>query len=432
MQRVKKIKEISIPDRKSLEAELMRISRDFKRVAILNSNQYADHYGKYELLAAFGSRREISADDSSFERLKEFKLSHTGWIFGHLSYELKDQLEDLRSEKEKQFSFPLLSFFEPLHLLVWKRGEDKASWYSWSEKELLDLIDHSTQASLLDEQSNKIDLRPTLGKADYLKRVEALKEEIRYGNIYEVNFCQSFNASGKIDPYYFANLLFKRSSMPFSAFYKQEDSYLICASPERFICKRGDKLICQPIKGTARRSEDPEEDKLIAEALRSDLKEQTENVMIVDLMRNDLSRTAARGSVKVEELFGVYHFPQVHQLISTISSKLADEYDEIEAIRLAFPMGSMTGAPKIKAMELIEKWEEERRELYSGTLGYFDPEGDFDFNVVIRSLIYSAEKKFASLTVGGAITDLSIAENEYQECLLKAKAIFEQSEEQQV
>jgi len=423
LQRVKKIKEISPSQKEILSAELLQLSQQFDYVSILDSNDYPDKYGKYELLAAFGAHRLLKSNYSSFDELRSFHSEKETWLFGHLSYELKDQLEILASEHPNNFDFDLLSFFEPLHLLVWKRGESVATWFSHNGEALESLLDQIDSYQL--QESLALPLNAQLSKAAYLDKVKALKDQIRYGNIYEINFCQTFSGKTTLDPASFYHQLGRRSPMPFSAFYKQGSNYLLSASPERFICKRGKKLICQPIKGTAKRSEDPNEDLQISKALGSDLKEQTENVMIVDLMRNDLSRTAAVGSVEVEELFGIYSFPQVHQLISTVTSTLAEEYNAIKAIEMAFPMGSMTGAPKIKAMELIETFEDHRRELYSGSVGYFDPEGDFDFNVVIRSLLYSAEKEFASLTVGGAITDLAIAEQEYQECLLKAKAIFE-------
>jgi para-aminobenzoate synthetase component 1 len=213
--------------------------------------------------------------------------------------------------------------------------------------------------------------------------------------------------------------------MPFSAFYKNESNFLMGASPERYIRKVGEYIYSQPIKGTIKRGQNKVEDEQLKQELRQDLKEQTENVMIVDLVRNDLSRTAAKGSVKVEELFGVYTFPQVHQLISTIKSTLSDKFSMFDVIDTTFPMGSMTGAPKISAMQLTENLEKSRRELYSGSVGYISPKGDFDFNVVIRSLLYNAESGYLSLTVGGAITKMAEAEKEYNECMLKAKAIFD-------
>jgi len=423
LQRMKQIKEISCSQQHSLPLKLLRLGKHFEHVSILNSNQYDDKYGKYELLAAFGSHRQVQASKGSFEALKKFRSEKKSWLFGHFCYELKDQSENLHSAHPAHFDFRPLSFFEPKHLLVWKRGETTGHWFSHAPEELKRLLEGEVEA--IAPHFRSLPLKPLLSKEEYLQKVRELKKEIKYGNIYELNFCQWFQAASKIDPEAYFAALNEKSPMPFSAFYRQHDDYLLCASPERFMCKRDRKLICQPIKGTAKRSMDPEMDRQIAQELRADLKEQTENVMIVDLMRNDLSRTASRGSVKVEELFGVYTFPQVHQLISTVTSTLDEEQDPVDAIRLAFPMGSMTGAPKIKAMQLIESLETDRRELYSGAVGYFDPDGDFDFNVVIRSLIYSAKKEFASLTVGGAITDLAEAAQEYEECLLKAKAIFE-------
>ena len=420
---MKKIKEISIPSRGKLFDQLLLMSRQFDDCVIFNSNDYEDDYGKYHLLAAFGSRQKVECFSQSFRTLEVAMTASKDWWFGHLSYELKDELEALHSSKEKYFDFQPLHFFQPLHLLKWKRNEEHAEWWSVDESELEKALAAKYAPSGKEEAYSE--LLPVLKKDEYLERFKELKEEISYGNIYEVNFCQSFSTHSEIDPYQTFSKLNANSPMPFSAFYKNNDSFLISASPERFMAKRGNRLICQPIKGTAKRSADSIEDDEIKEKLKNDLKEQTENVMIVDLMRNDLSKTAKRNSVEVKELFGVYSFPQVHQLISTVVSDLSDEHSAVQAIAEAFPMGSMTGAPKIKAMELIEEWETNRRELYSGSVGYFDPDGDFDLSVVIRSLLYSDRSKYLSLTVGGAITDLAKGEDEYNECLLKAKAIFD-------
>lgn len=195
------------------------------------------------------------------------------------------------------------------------------------------------------------------------------------------------------------------------------------ASPERFLKRNGTHVVSQPIKGTARRAENMEEDEGLKEALRTDEKERSENIMIVDLVRNDLSHYASKGSVIVEELCKIYTFEQVHQMISTITASVALEIDSVDLIKSVFPMGSMTGAPKIAAMQLIEKLESTKRGLYSGAIGYFAPNGDFDFNVVIRSILYNAEKQFVSFSVGSAITARSVPEKEYEECLLKAKAM---------
>ncbi|MFY7988966.1 MAG: chorismate-binding protein, partial [Flavobacterium sp.] len=192
-----------------------------------------------------------------------------------------------------------------------------------------------------------------------------------------------------------------------------------------YLRKEGLKVISQPIKGTARRSLDVKQDEQLKSDLAQNEKERSENIMIVDLVRNDLSHTATKGSVQVEELCQIYTFKQVHQMISTIVSEVENTTSPIEILRTTFPMGSMTGAPKISAMQIIEALEETKRGLYSGTVGYFTPTGDFDFNVVIRSILYNSQNKYLSFSVGSAVTAQAIPEMEYEECLLKAKAMFE-------
>jgi len=199
----------------------------------------------------------------------------------------------------------------------------------------------------------------------------------------------------------------------------------LSASPERFLKKINNKLISQPIKGTIKRGGSKIEDENLKFALKNDNKELAENIMIVDLVRNDLTRTVLNASVKVEELCEIYSFKQVHQMISTISAEIDNNLALSDIFKNTFPMGSMTGAPKIRAMEIIEKYEKTKRGLYSGAVGYINPKGDFDFNVVIRSIFYNSENNYLSFTVGGAITANSVPENEYNECLLKAKAILE-------
>jgi para-aminobenzoate synthetase component 1 len=264
-----------------------------------------------------------------------------------------------------------------------------------------------------------------MDKSAYLEKVEKLRAAIALGDIYEVTFCQEFFAEyADIDPYQVYQNLNSVSPTPFSGFFKVADKYILSASPERFLCRRGDHLFSQPIKGTAKRSADSNEDEQIKTALLNNTKEQAENVMIVDLVRNDLTKSAVKGSVKVEELFGIYTFPQVHQMISTISCILNPLVHPVDALKNTFPVGSMTGAPKVRAMELIEETECSRRGIYSGSFGYFEPDGDFDFNVVIRSILYNQSNRYLSFQVGGAITYASSPQAEYEECLLKASAII--------
>jgi para-aminobenzoate synthetase component I len=248
---------------------------------------------------------------------------------------------------------------------------------------------------------------------------------INRGDIYEANFCMEFFAEKAfINPVEVFKKLDTISDAPFAAFFKNNQHYLLSASPERYLRKEGTKIISQPIKGTSKRFDDEKLDLQSKINLQNDPKERSENIMIVDLVRNDLSHSASKGSVQVEEFCEVYTFKQVHQMISTVVCEVDFSTSLVEIIKSTFPMGSMTGAPKISAMQIIEDLEETKRGLYSGTVGYFTPNNDFDFNVVIRSILYNSQNNYVSFSVGSAITALSEPEKEYEECLLKAKAMF--------
>jgi para-aminobenzoate synthetase component 1 len=318
-------------------------------------------------------------------------------------------------------------FFVPEHLLIIDNN-DKITFISNSfnsyENWLKQILNQSITTSSKNQQ---IAIKPRVSENDYLNNVEKLKQHIIDGYVYEINYCiEFFNNNVVLNPLETYFELQKKSPVPFGSYLKLFDKYLICASPERFLCKEDNKLYSQPIKGTIKRNlDDSNADEILKQTLKKSEKEQAENLMIVDLVRNDLAQSAKTGSIKVEELFTIYSFQQVHQMISTVSCQLKENTNEIEAIKKAFPMGSMTGAPKIMAMELIEKYEETKRGLYSGSIGYFKPNGDFDFNVVIRSVQYNESSKYLNTMVGGAITFDSVAKEEYNECLLKAKAIFE-------
>ena len=405
--------------------QLIPLAAQFDVSMVLNSNEYPDKYGKYEWIAAFGVDKEVEANSESFTALSDF-LVEGEWVFGGFAYDLKNQLEKLSTKHLNHVGLPELYFFSPQYVITKERESlDVKLWSTkeLNEKEVIELLKLQSEKSDGGKQSAL--LKPRISKLDYLEKVNSLQQHIQLGDIYEVNFCQEFyDSKASINPISVMQRLNEQSPMPFSTFFKKVDVYLMGATPERFLCKRGEKIIAQPIKGTARRGKTEVEDIQIKSNLKTDLKEQNENVMIVDLMRNDLSKIAKRGSVEVEELFGIYTFPQVHQMISTVVADVSIDYSSLEVIQAAFPMGSMTGAPKVRAMELIDELEESRRGWYSGSVGYFSPEGDFDFNVIIRSLQYNASTHYLSLTVGGAITAKADADKEYQECLLKAKAVF--------
>lgn len=397
-------------------------ANQFDVCCFLDSNNYTDTYSAYDFIVAAGVQHEIKeTHGAAFEKLKQFQEIQKKWLFGFFSYDLKNETENLESKNPDLLNFPDLYFFVPKYLIAFKNG--LAEVLIGDESILSEINEFKIR---IKDQKLSLKIEQKLSKAQYIEKINALKNHIIRGDIYEVNFCQEFFATHAIiDPVKTFEDLNHISPTPFAGYFKIYHQYILSATPERFLCKRGNKLISQPIKGTARRSVNFIEDEQIKINLRNDIKEQTENVMIVDLVRHDLTKSAVKGSVKVEELFGIYSFSQVHQMISTVSCELNPSVHFIDAIKNAFPMGSMTGAPKVKAMKLIEQYEETKRGVYSGSFGCINPNGDFDFNVVIRSILYNEHNQHVSFQVGGAITYQCDAEKEYEECLLKASAIMQ-------
>lgn len=406
-----------ITDQKKALEQLLYWANGFSYVAYLNPNQYKQGFPH---LIAVSNQKAFSGTD--FNSLKNGMDQYKGkLLLGHLTYDLKNDVEQqLQSLHSAQVSFPELSFFTPDHLI---RIKDEYWEIESSDPSLPEKIFSTPIPS---DDSSVHAIQPSITREEYIHRVEKIRGHILQGDIFEMNFCQEFKIEASvINPIETYLQLTELSPMPFSCLYKREDQYLICASPERFIQKTGSKIISQPIKGTAKRSLQPEEDLKIKTQLASSEKERAENIMIVDLVRNDLSRTCEAGTVKVDELCKVYTFRQVHQMISTISGKQRNDVHPSEVIRLSFPMGSMTGAPKVSAMKLTEKYEGFRRGIFSGAIGFITPEGDFDFNVVIRSIVYDQNTKQAALYAGSAITWASDAALEYDECLTKADTMFQ-------
>lgn len=386
-------------------------------------------FSKYDCIAGVGSISQFQAEQSDkLAALRKYHEKNKDWILGFFSYELKNELEDLSSENADSLRFPVLHFFQPEYLFL--LSGNRLSILFQEDDSHDGRINHIMREILETEvpvnlPEYKINIIPRMQKKEYLTAVEQLRKHIKRGDIYEANLCQEFFAEKvNIEPSEAFLKLREISPAPFSCWYRSNNQHLLCASPERFLKKESNRVISQPIKGTCPRGKTPAEDEAFRQQLQKDPKERSENIMIADLVRNDLSRTAKKGSVKVEELCGIYAFPQVFQMISTVSSEFRSEFHWTDLIRTCFPMGSMTGAPKIRAMELIEKYEKSQRGLYSGSVGYVTPEGDFDFNVVIRSILYNRNSKYLSFQTGGAITWASDPEKEYQECLLKAKGMM--------
>lgn len=394
----------------------------------LDNHGYKPGWQQDGCLVAVGSSASLkcSAGDALYQ-FQAFVDIHKGqWMFGHLSYDLKNGMEKgLSSNHNDAIQFPDLHFFIPTVVIQLSINEivieDENDFPALILQEILSVI------IIAEEQVSKIISKQQITKEAYIDIINKLRQHILRGDCYEINFCQTFFAeNATINPVIVYNALVDISPNPFACFYKVDETYLLCASPERYLMKNGQQIVSQPIKGTASRIlNDKNKDEAQKIALQNNSKERSENVMVVDIVRNDFSKICKTSSVKVDELFGIYTYPQLHQMISTISGNLKKDISFTDILKATFPMGSMTGAPKLKVMQLIEQYEQTKRGLFSGSVGYMAPNGDFDFNVVIRSILYNHQKKYLSYQVGSGITFYSDAEKEYEECMLKAQAIVQ-------
>jgi len=457
------VESFTVPDIKPFKEKLLYLLKDQPVFCLLDSNGYYTgkdlnqhpYYHDYDLLCAFGVRKILKCSvGNAFDALEQFKTQNAkSWIFGYFGYDLKNEIEKLNSENEDHLDFEDMFFFVPETVVVLKgnkariEGDAEKIKKALSDTNPLPSFNFPSESHIVDSEagsgkhtpagpqspfqetlrgsSHPIRFIERISKKTYLEAVEKLRRHIIEGDVYEVSFCQEFYAEDtSIEPFEVFKNLCKVSPQPFGSFMRIDKRFIMCASMERYLKKSGDKLVSQPIKGTIRRGKDDIEDEYLKKTLLNDEKERAENVMIVDLVRNDLSRVCTPGTVNVEELFGIYDFPGVFQMISTVTGELLPDKTGLDAIKASFPMGSMTGAPKIMAMNIIEQYEQSKRGVYSGAIGYFSTDGDFDFNVVIRTLLYNASKKYLSLHVGSAITYDSDPEKEYEECLVKIKTIL--------
>lgn len=398
----------------------------FSTCCFLDNHQYQARHHTYECIAAAGAVASIELEaGNALQRLQHFQQTNKGWLFGHLGYDLKNETENLQSHQPDHIGFADLFFFVPQTVILLSKHE--MSIGTADDATAAEIFAGITKMAIPQSTvlSNAISFEQRFSKQDYLNTIEKLQHHILRGDCYEINFCQEFFAENvTVDPLFAYRLLSQLSPSPFAAFYKTNDKYLLCASPERYLKKQGNTILSQPIKGTGKRDLlNAKSDEQNKTALFNSSKDRSENVMVVDLVRNDLSRICEEGSVQVDELFGIYSFPQVHQMVSTVSGQLQPGLTFTDIIRKTFPMGSMTGAPKKRVMELIEMYETSKRGIFSGAVGYIAPTGDFDFNVVIRSIMYNQQRQYLSYMVGSGITFYSKAEEEYEECMLKAIAI---------
>jgi len=398
-------------------------AQQFNTFCFLDNHQYHIIPHTQECLLAAGIKGR-SFTGSGISLLQEYLYEKKNrWLFGHLNYDLKNGLECLSSHHHDHIQFPEIFFFEPSVLI--SLNENDITIRADDPREIFNEINAIILHDPARKRVSDIRIENRIPKEEYLSIIQKLRQHILRGDCYEVNFCQEFFSEAvDIDPLTAYRKLNDISPNPFSALYRQQDKWLMCASPERFLKKEGTKILSQPIKGTTKRipGNNISDEKSKDELLHS-IKDRSENVMVVDLVRNDLSKVCEEGTVKVDELFGIYSFPQVHQMISTISGKLKKSISFSDIIRATFPMGSMTGAPKKRVMELIEQYEKTKRGIFSGAVGYISPDGDFDFNVVIRSIMYNGTSGYLSFQTGSAITFYSDPEKEWEECLLKAEAM---------
>lgn len=412
------------------EAFILRFLRRHEadsHVVCLHSNDYnADPWHHYDVLLCCGTSKTFSyQSDFSWLELTQFLKQNKGsWIFGHLAYEALRLNEQVNTDLPEFVPVPLLEFFVP-EIVLSIKGETMIL-----EQQTID-YDISALFEMQDEipKKNQSAIRPqkisSMEREDYLRHIQALQAQIHLGTFYEINYCHSMRMEGmQVNPFEIWLDLNAHSQAPFSAYYRNHSFSLCCASPERFVARRDNKIICQPIKGTNRRLADNEANIQQMQFLSQSEKERAENIMIVDLMRNDLGRICKSGTIVVEELCEVYPFAHVNQMISTISGNINADTCLTDVMQALFPPGSMTGAPKVSAMDWITLTETHRRGLYSGTLGYIDPQGDFDFNVVIRSIQMDTSLEIASVSAGGAITSLSDPTAEYEESLLKMESLL--------
>ncbi len=406
-----------------VKQKVLNWSKRFNTFCFLDNHQYQIEPHSLECLLAAGVKRQLKGNaGNALEQLQHFIDEKKGWLFGHMGYDLKNEIENLSSSHPDKIGFPDLFFFEPE--IIVRLAEFEIIIEAESPEVIFKEI-INTAVENISFSAKSISIKSRISRDKYVAIINKLKEHILRGDCYEINFCQEFYAEEVIvDPLQVYKKLCAISPNPFSALYRVDNNWLLCASPERFIKKTGNHILSQPIKGTSKRQlQNEKEDNLNKEQLLNSTKDRSENVMVVDLVRNDMARVCAEGTVKVDELYGIYSFPQVHQMISTVSGKLKENISFSEIIKATFPMGSMTGAPKKRVMELIEQYEKTTRGIFSGAVGYISPQSDFDFNVVIRSIMYNAYTNYLSYQAGSGITFYSHAEMEWEECLLKAAAM---------
>tara|TARA_B100001093_G_C26846731_1_gene1023166 strand:- start:563 stop:1846 length:1284 start_codon:yes stop_codon:yes gene_type:complete len=416
----------SIGEVSLFKRKLLHWANQFKVFICLDNNEASHLSSSVEFVVGVDKVRELSLTNEAlqFKQLEEFQHTSSGSIYGYLAYDLKNELEQLHSKNPDHLEMPNTYFFEPRYTF---HVSDGRCTINRSTLESIQLMDQINAIDLTEpiERSNDLEWKSRMSKEAYIQHLKSIKNDILEGTVYELNFCRELYANTHNFNSLAAFLkINENAKAPFSAYLKMLNHHVLSFSPERFMKHENRKIISQPIKGTLKKGSNIKENKKRKLDLFNDEKERAENVMIVDLVRNDFAKSAMPGTVKVDELFGIYEFENIIQMISTVSAHLKQDIHPLQALRNAYPMGSMTGAPKVMAMHLIDHYEQVKRGVYSGALGYINTDLSYDFNVLIRTLIFNEKKGYLSLQVGGAITYDAIPENEWEETLVKANSIL--------
>ena len=351
---------------------------------------------------------------------------------GYFSYEYGRKLMEVDSAKEDLVSIPdaVLVFYD--FYIIEDRQEQRtyliANGITGKAAKLMDEMETRINGKPVYMQKESdteypIEVRPNFAKDEYKQAVDRMIRYIIEGDIYIVNMTQQLTVKSDKVPLDVFYDLRENNPSPFGGYFDYGDFQIVCASPERFLKMQKGHVNTRPIKGTRKRGETPEEDMLMRTELENSEKDKSELLMIVDLERNDLNRVCNPGSVKVTELFTVEEYATVFHLVSDIEGDLEESKNVMDLLEAAFPGGSITGAPKYRAMEIIDEMENNKRNLYTGSIGYLTLDGDCDFNIVIRTALHKDGKYY--LGVGGGITAESDLEFEYEETLQKAKAVLQ-------
>lgn len=396
-------------DIKTLKEKVLHFVQESSAFSILDNHQYEIAPSRFELLAGV----------NVFQTLNFENIDNTqDWVMGQFDFEFQP--------KYPQAEY-YTSFVPETVIYIAKNSTVLIISSYRNPQETLTAILSQNEKEKEYESKARTQAKPVfeIDEHNYIKTVNQIRQDIFEGTYYELNYCVPFVYEvSQLNP---LDLYLQQSQInpaPMSGFYRFQNQYIMCSSPERFLSKVDNIIRTQPIKGTSPKSADEEEDLKHKTAMKNSIKERAEHIMIVDLSRNDLAKCSRINTVSVPELFGIYSFPFVHQMISTIQGELLPGLTFSQIWSNTYPMGSMTGAPKNIVVQHIQKYEVQQRKAYSGSLFYKMPNGDFDSNVVIRSFEYDADLQQLAFKVGSAITYDSIADQEWLELQWKSKSML--------